>query len=1385
VTLNLFSGSFSSVGSGGFTGSLSEQYQASLSANGPTAGFTPANLSTGQIGALSTFGNRGTIVPVTATPAATTATPDLPQETPELIIPKTHIRGTSIPIGRGKRRVNGRPIWRKGSRITSGQTNVVTQATQVVTVQINQSGPAPGSTRLSYNPYDPHNGGVPPYSGNIGFNWYYYNSGRLVWGPTSETRVVPVDATEVDSPDAGDRAYWRAAMSFGFRLDPDVDPGLTSIKANNLVIYSPDTGPASGVEVDYYSGDEEQGQNAWMVLQDGELRTPAHRGMIYAVIGFTKEALANFKSEPVITGEFEDETFASTVEAGNFNFTLGFDIDRRISFGINIFTGWAIPTTPWYKVRYASGRVQKRLRKNVYIPNPNSTSLVGDGCCYDKRHDLIFLRESDGASISRSIILDGIDGSVVAASDFGPDLNAFYYGPGALAYGADGCTYHVILTTSPVGSGNTFQSFRYNPATGEHTFTSYVLSGTFKSPWARSLVAGPDPTGIYYAYTDTGNILRIAKLTPTLNAINFADAGVSYAIPSGNVAGFHVWGVFYRPSINGWVVCYKSDAHDGCVELSDRGTPLAADTLPTDTWRAALGDDLTFGGGGNMGGRWDTRVGDAILWSTAARTPNQRRKIDLETGAITTITITPPTGWTFDSGFTNSFNTTGGARDVSTAMSGSNITIEGEGQTVSLVPLSAMLRSVAGRCGFDEDKVVFEGFSDTLDVVQGVTFIGGIDPIDVFRNSAKIYGFDFFERGELLVFRKYGSSPTIDLEIDTADLVAGDEGHTSTRTLGEQSRPAVIELSYVDSTIQFQTSIARARSEVNDSAQVEREQTAFIMEASQANSLAGRMLLEAEAQSTTHGQLGTPLFLAAEPGDVTTFAVGLKGYTTKLEAVTINADLSVRFEHRNLLEERFDPTLDGDGNPVYEWTGYAGEAIPDVTIVRPPFIMSALTVYRGITFQPVTTHKGYTAPVAAGSRGITSVPISKARTYALTAAPASRTFQPIQTNISRGVTFVAAAAARNITSVPATLTYTPAPGTTTTLVFNSLDTSSTLSNTDRTATNPTANTYKNARVNGCFGPTEKVFFSIKYEAVGSGDNGIALATKFASLTTYFGVDGNSLSHHRDGRLIYGNSTVGSLLSYAVGDVMDYAVDYPNRVFWYRKNGGNWNNSGTADPATNTGGIAFPSGFPGVSGLTAAKASLFPAVQLNNGASPTGASMSVQQTATYGVPTGFTFLQPVTTGKRFWRFQITDNNGDTYGSGNKDVTLAEAEIRSTAGGADITSPTTAIWTDSDLNGFGWSIRQLFNNVTGSGATAGTGWASADKSTPFPINIWIDLGAAPTVAEFALTMRTDTAAASAPKAFTFASSVLGDTYTTEKTLTAETGWTLGSTRTYSIP
>lgn len=60
----------------------------------------------------------------------------------------------------------------------------------------------------------------------------------------------------------------------------------------------------------------------------------------------------------------------------------------------------------------------------------------------------------------------------------------------------------------------------------------------------------------------------------------------------------------------------------------------------------------------------------------------------------------------------------------------------------------------------------------------------------------------------------------------------------------------------------------------------------------------------------------------------------------------------------------------------------------------------------------------------------------------------------------------------------------------------------------------------------------------------------------------------------DGNFYTNGVTDSGIATYTTNDVICMAVDLDNTRIWFRINGGNWNNSATADPATNTEGRAI-------------------------------------------------------------------------------------------------------------------------------------------------------------------------------------------------------------------
>jgi hypothetical protein len=92
---------------------------------------------------------------------------------------------------------------------------------------------------------------------------------------------------------------------------------------------------------------------------------------------------------------------------------------------------------------------------------------------------------------------------------------------------------------------------------------------------------------------------------------------------------------------------------------------------------------------------------------------------------------------------------------------------------------------------------------------------------------------------------------------------------------------------------------------------------------------------------------------------------------------------------------------------------------------------------------------------------------------------------------------------------------------------------------------------------------------------GSGDCvGFANALTTTADIVTLGTNGAYL--YRSGGEIWVNGAASgtSLGTVATGERIDAAIDITQRLVWFRKAGGNWNNSGSANPASGVGGISF-------------------------------------------------------------------------------------------------------------------------------------------------------------------------------------------------------------------
>jgi hypothetical protein len=171
----------------------------------------------------------------------------------------------------------------------------------------------------------------------------------------------------------------------------------------------------------------------------------------------------------------------------------------------------------------------------------------------------------------------------------------------------------------------------------------------------------------------------------------------------------------------------------------------------------------------------------------------------------------------------------------------------------------------------------------------------------------------------------------------------------------------------------------------------------------------------------------------------------------------------------------------------------------------------------------------------------------------------------------------------------------------------------TLSNGNLTATHSAS--ASNTGVRSAYGQsTGKFYFELTMITTPGNGGWVGLGT---STTSFAGGGGAAMCGLQcgNGNLYINGLYKGVTIGFGNGDVVCAAVDMNNKLIWFRINGGNWNGSGTANPATGAGGFDISTPFS-----TGTAAYAMSGNDFNSGASFTAnfGATSFAQT----VPSGF-------------------------------------------------------------------------------------------------------------------------------------------------------------------
>lgn len=138
------------------------------------------------------------------------------------------------------------------------------------------------------------------------------------------------------------------------------------------------------------------------------------------------------------------------------------------------------------------------------------------------------------------------------------------------------------------------------------------------------------------------------------------------------------------------------------------------------------------------------------------------------------------------------------------------------------------------------------------------------------------------------------------------------------------------------------------------------------------------------------------------------------------------------------------------------------------------------------------------------------------------------------------------------------------------------------------ATHSVGSGYSGQGVRATIGKSTGKYFSRHLvTAVVTTEYSLGVCTAAHDISDYGGVSTASNVFYLNGDVWTNGALVTSIASASTGDVVDMAVDLDNGLIWFRTNLGNWNNNGSADPATGTGGISL-----GVTGTVYPCASMF-------------------------------------------------------------------------------------------------------------------------------------------------------------------------------------------------
>ena len=672
---------------------------------------------------------------------------------------------------------------------------------------------------------------------------------------------------DVRITDAVRTASTTMAYIFGRRGNTESRVFLAKLWVDQALVYDFEAGQGSGaVKFHFYDGNENQLPDAELNRDRYELPVAYRDRMVIVLYDYKRERFGG-PPTPLLEAEFWEEssndqtpTEIDIPGAGFFNDGLVYDAKRNFAYALS-------NGLPQFITKYdlATNEVIQR----VQIRGAEATEVVGFGLLSAIGSVTVasqtFLLGSNNASNSTTLYSINADTGVVADS-IGESSGSLTPSPNNIN-GIKRITSTKLTVGAVITVCDQFETYHEIFVTTEGQFQH------------RRLHTFPPGTSLNMSYvmgTPTGRLINLTVTNETVYKDNVPWFNKQLAEVAGIIPSYadNCIIVFERSidASGDWRITKINVLNDFVPFTANQDTHPDIDGVPSSFDFPALLKSNTL----NQKFAWETNAKIAIL--------------DFIAGTLIAVpNMSGRSGFLYDA-YANRMIYANGAN-----LGSFPVYSNASGR----MPLSQWLRDVAKLRGYEDADIQVNGIDDTID---GAAITVPSDLDDALRNVALLYNFTIKKLGKRITFerRVYGQGFLSDDYVNEQGRVILSEEDglfitaTSERAANEET-PGAISLTYIDSDFNYSPVTAMHKRndnqlDINNELKIA---VPIIMKASEAQTLAARLIIEASVSRLQHTFLLPTKNYDLEQGDVIDLDFGDYTDTVKLVQVDYNGDHSL------------------------------------------------------------------------------------------------------------------------------------------------------------------------------------------------------------------------------------------------------------------------------------------------------------------------------------------------------------------------------------------------------------------------------------------------------------------------------------------------------------